>query len=84
MLRLHEVAGTGYLWAFEDLDATLVEARQDPAPQGKELAGGGSDVQWTITAKSKRGDGAQAEALATLEGEPSVRERFALRLNIRE
>ena len=82
VLRLHENASTGYRWALDGLDRTCVDVQEGEYVRQADAPGSGGQAQWTLVAKAHGIVEIRLKLWRHWEGEPSVRERFAVTLRI--
>ena len=82
VLRLHENATTGYRWAFDGLDRTLVDAQEGAFLRSSDALGSGGMAQWTLVPAKACSVEVRLKLWRHWEGDRSIRERFAVTLKI--
>jgi inhibitor of cysteine peptidase len=81
-LRLPENPSTGYRWAVDAADMSLVEIEEGEHAATSKMIGGGGDAQWLIKAKAPGGAQMKLKRWRPWEGERSVVERYEVTLQI--
>ncbi len=82
VLRLPENASTGYRWAVDAVDASLVEIEEGEYVSTSKTMGGGGEAQWLIKAKAPGVTRLKLKRWRQWEGERSVVERYEITLRI--
>lgn len=83
VLQLPENPTTGYAWALDSIDSTLLEAGA-PAYHGAGAGlGTGGEKTWTLTARAPGRTRVALKRWRHWEGDTSIVERFAVTLDIR-
>jgi inhibitor of cysteine peptidase len=82
VLSLPENATTGYRWAIDHLDSSLVQASETAARYPSTAAGSGGRVEWEFVAKAPGNTEIALKQWRPWEGDRSVVERFRVQLRI--
>jgi inhibitor of cysteine peptidase len=81
-LRLPENPSTGYRWAVDAAEMSLVEIEEGEHVATSKMIGGGGDAQWLIKAKAPGAAQMKLKRWRPWEGERSVVERYEVTLQI--
>ena len=82
VLRLPENAATGYRWAVEAVDASLVDLQEAEYLRLSDATGEGGEAQWIVRVKATGTTRIKLKRWRQWEGESSVRGRFEVTLRI--
>ena len=83
-LNLHENATTGYRWAFDGLDAKMIDAQEvgHVVPSG--AVGSAGVTRWTLKAIAPGTSGVRLKLWRHWEGDSSIQKRFEVILVIHD
>ncbi len=82
VIRLPENPSTGYRWAVEMVDATLVKIEEEEFVPASKMVGGGGEAQWLLKAEAPGETAVKFKRWRHWEGERSVTERYEITLRI--
>jgi len=82
VLRLPENATTGYRWAVDAADGSVVEIAEGEYIATPNRVGAGGEAQWIVRAKAAGATQVKLKHWREWEGERSVIERYEISLRI--
>jgi inhibitor of cysteine peptidase len=82
VLRLPENATTGYRWAVDAVDRSLIEIKEGQYLSASNTVGSGGEAQWILHAKAAGVTQLKLKRWRHWEGERSVIERYEVTLRI--
>lgn len=83
VLQLPENPTTGYVWALDSVDSTLLETGAPAFHGGGAGVGTGGEKTWTLAARAPGRTRVALKRWRHWEGDTSIVERFAVTLDIR-
>ena len=81
-IRLRENPSTGYRWAVESVDASLVEITEGEFIPATQMMGAGGEAQWLLKAEAPGATTVKLKRWRSWEGERSIAERYQVTLRI--
>lgn len=81
-LRLRENSSTGYRWAVEAADSSLVEVTPSERAPASNAPGAAGEAQWTIKAKAPGSTTVTFKRWRPWEGDKSAVERYSVTIDV--